>query len=257
MSNSLVAMTDSHSQDCEPGASASARCCEEGPREHDGIGHGDFAAAGRRLATVLGRWYIHSHRLGRAETPPLRSTFAVHASSERHTSPAAMEHLAIPQHTTIVAHLHTMSSFENLASGRSTPVRSRSATRERSGIRSKMLDVAAQRSDPSTSLSWTSTAGVSYSAWLATLLMACAIFMQLDTPKLPSQLSWLLDPRRTYRCSQRPRLVHDSDSEVARDWILNMQHAALLAIIGTVALSLERLSEMYLAKVLNNSRDLR
>ncbi|KAM3420091.1 hypothetical protein BST61_g3394 [Cercospora zeina] len=204
--------------------------------------------------------------------PGPRWTLSRNAAARAHPSPAvkkeeglqlrladaaAMDHLAIPQHTTIVAHLHTVSSFENLASGRSTPARSRSATRERSRIRSKMLDVATQRADPSTSFSWTPAASVSHSVRLAALLIACAILLQLDPPNFLSRLSWLFDPKRTYRYSQRPRLVHDSDSEVARDWILDMQHAVLLTVVGTMASSFERLSELYLAKVQNNSRDLR
>ena len=186
-----------------------------------------------------------------------------------------MDHLAIPQHTNLVAHLHTVSSFENLASsGRSTPVRSRSTTRERSRIRSKMLDVTAQRSDPSTSISWTPTTTVPNSIWIVALVIVSATFMvhfsalsgfgymtdsakQLNTPKLFAQISWIFDSKRTYKYSQRPRLVHDSDSEVARDWTLDMQHAVLLTIVGTVALSFERLSELYFAKVHSASRDLR
>ncbi|GIZ43984.1 hypothetical protein CKM354_000719300 [Cercospora kikuchii] len=169
-----------------------------------------------------------------------------------------MDHLAIPQHTNLVAHLHTVSSFENLASsGRSTPVRSRSTTRERSRIRSKMLDVTAQRSDPSIGLSRTPTTSVPNSIWIVALVMVFAIFMQLNTPKLFAQMTWLFDFKRTYKYSQRPRMVHDSDSEVARDRTLDMQHAVLLTIVGTVALSFERLSELYLTKAHNTSRDLR
>lgn len=187
-----------------------------------------------------------------------------------------MDHLAIPQHTNLVAHLHTVSSFENLASsGRSTPVRSRSTTRERSRIRSKMLDVTAQRSDPSIGLSRTPTTSVPKSIWIVGIVIVFAIFMvhfsasngfvgsmtnsekQFNTPKLFAQITWFFDSKRTYKYSQRPRLVHDSDSEVASDWTLDMQHAVLLTIVGTVALSFERLSELYHAKVHNTSRDLR
>ena len=87
-----------------------------------------------------------------------------------------MDHLTIPQHTTIVAHLHQTSSHERLTDLIDRTARQRSSTRERSAIRSKARE-AAKQSDSHARDSWLAELSMSRTVWTAVLLLLSAIVL--------------------------------------------------------------------------------